>query len=78
MEIISSSTQSLNYYCNFPALGVIHKEFSSFLSFSFFFFFFFFLVFLGPHLQHMEVPMLGVKLELLLLAIPQLMAPLDP
>ena len=26
--------------------------------------FFFFLVFLGPHLQHMEVPRLGVNLEL--------------
>ena len=33
----------------------------SFLSFSPFFFFF---VFLGPHLQHMGVPRLGVKLEL--------------
>ena len=32
------------------------------------FFFFFFLVFLGPHLWHMEVPRLGVKLELQLLA----------
>ena len=29
-----------------------------------FFFFFFFLVFLGPHPQHMEVPRLGVELEL--------------
>ena len=28
------------------------------------FFFFFFFVFLGPHLLHMEVPRLGVKLEL--------------
>ena len=35
---------------------------SFFLSFSFSFFFF--LVFLGPHLRHMEVPRLGVKLEL--------------
>ena len=26
--------------------------------------FFFFLVFLGPHSQHMEVPRLGVELEL--------------
>ena len=31
------------------------------------FFFFFFFVFLGSHLQHMEVPRLGVKLELELL-----------
>ena len=29
-----------------------------------FFFFFFFLVFLGLHLRHMEVPRLGVELEL--------------
>ena len=28
------------------------------------FFFFFFPIFLGPYLQHMEVPSLGVKLEL--------------
>ena len=30
----------------------------------FFFCFFFFLYFLGPRLQHMEVPSLGVELEL--------------
>ena len=30
----------------------------------YFFFFFFFFCFLGQHLQHMEVPRLGVKLEL--------------
>ena len=30
----------------------------------FFFFFFFFFCFLGPHPQHMEIPRLGVKLEL--------------
>ena len=30
--------------------------------------FFFFFFFLGPHLWHMEVPKLGVKLELQLLA----------
>ena len=29
-----------------------------------------FFVFLGPHLQHMEVPGLGVELELQLLAYP--------
>ena len=34
--------------------------FSSFLFFSFIFFFFF----LGPHLQHMEIPRLGVEIEL--------------
>ena len=37
-------------------------------SLSLFFFFFFFLPFLGPLPQHMEVPRLGVKLELQLLA----------
>ena len=31
-------------------------------------FIYLFIVFLGPHLQHMEVPRLGVELELLLLA----------
>ena len=36
------------------------------LSLFFFFFFFFFKVFLGPHLWHMEVPRLGIQLELLL------------
>ena len=35
----------------------------AFLNFSFFLSFFFF-VFLGPHLQHMEVPRLGVESEL--------------
>jgi len=33
--------------------------------FVFFFFFFFFFCFLEPHLQHMEFPRLGVKLDLL-------------
>jgi len=33
-----------------------------------FFFFFFFFCFLGPYLWHMEVPRLGIKLELQLLA----------
>ena len=32
--------------------------------FFFFFFSFFFVVFLGPHLQHMEVLRLGVELEM--------------
>ena len=51
-------------------------------------FFFFFFGFLGPHLQHLEVPRLGVELELQLLfyttvaatqdPTPQLMATLDP
>ena len=34
------------------------------VNFFFFFFFFFFLSFLGLHLQHMEVPRLGVSSEL--------------
>ena len=33
-------------------------------SFLFLFFLFFFFCFLGPHLRHMEIPRLGVKLEL--------------
>ena len=36
-----------------------------------FFLFCFVFVFLGPHSQHMEVPRLGVELELQLLATPQ-------
>ena len=31
-------------------------------------FFFYFFLFLGPHLRHMEVPRLGLELELQLLA----------
>ena len=33
-------------------------------------YFFFFFVFLGPHPQHMEVPMIGAELDLQLLAYP--------
>ena len=40
--------------------------------------FFFFFFFLGPHLQHMEVPRLTVESELQLLPIPQLAATVDP
>ena len=36
------------------------------------------LVFLGPHLQYMEVPRLGVKSELLLLAYTTATATEDP
>jgi len=36
----------------------------TFLEFLFFFFFLVFFVFLEPHLQHVEVPCLGVELEL--------------
>ena len=43
-----------------------------------FFFFPFFLVFLGPHPQHMEVPRLGVKSELQLLAYASATATEDP
>ena len=58
------------------------------LTLCFFGFFFFFLVCLGPHLKHMEVPKLGIQLELLhhshagsklsLQPTPQLMATPDP
>ena len=40
--------------------------------------FFFFSCFLGPHLQHMEVPRLGVKSELQLLAYATATATADP
>ena len=43
-----------------------------------FVFFFHFLSFLGPHLRHMEVPRLGVQLELQLLAYTSATATQDP
>ena len=43
-----------------------------------FFFFFFFFVFSGLHLQHMEVPRLGVELELQLPAYATAIATPDP
>ena len=44
----------------------------------FFFFFFFFFVFLGLHLLHVEVPRLGIKSELHLLACTTATATRDP
>ena len=44
----------------------------------FYYYFFFFLPFLGPLLQHMKIPSLGVKLELQLLAYATATAILDP
>ena len=46
--------------------------------FSFFFFGFWFLVFLGHHLWHTELPRIGVKLELQLLAYTTATATPDP
>ena len=43
-----------------------------------FFSFFFFFCFLGPHPQHMEVPRLGVELELLPPAYARVTATPDP
>ena len=40
--------------------------------------FFFFFAFLGPHLQHMEIPRLGVQLELQLPAYTTATATQDP
>ena len=40
------------------SLGLVDANFSFLFFLSFFLFFFFF--FLGPHLQHIEVPRLGV------------------
>ena len=45
---------------------------------AFFFFFLSFFVFLGPYLRHMEVPKLGVKLELQLPAYATATATWDP
>ena len=49
-----------------------------FYLFLFIFFVFFFLLFLGPLLRHMEVPRLGVELELQPLAYARATATLDP
>ena len=56
-----------------------HKTLHRIPSFSFLFFFFFvFLLFLGQLLRHMEVPRLGVELELQLPACTTATATLDP
>ena len=47
------------FLCLFLENGIIWQYLGSIL----FFFFFFFFVFLGPHVQHMEVPKLGTELE---------------
>ena len=46
--------------------------------FVYFLLLFYFFVFLGPHLWHMEVPRLGVELELQLLNSATATATLDP
>ena len=64
---------ALSIYCinasqsmvGISCLNIIKDGFFLFVCF-FVFVFFFFLVFLGPHPQHMEVPRLEVKFELLL------------
>ena len=60
----------ITMYCyhSFVLLLATLFLFVFFLSFFFLFFFFVFLPFLGPLPRHMEVPRLGVKLELLPLA----------
>ena len=52
-----------------PGAGLFHRIIS---------FFFLLFCFLGPHLQHMEVPRLGEKLELQLLAYTTTTATPDP
>ena len=58
-------------WCIFPSIFSLMVSSSS----SFFFFFF---VFLGLHMQYMEVPKLGVELELLPLAYATAAATQDP
>ena len=62
------SAKEFGFHCGFPAVPTEGSEEEKdricvFLFFLFFPFFFFF-CFLGPHLRHMEVPRLGVKLQL--------------
>ena len=56
----------VDFYRRYLDFKVFFKIMSYFTNHSFFFFF---LVFLGPHRWQMEVPKLGVELELLLLAL---------
>ena len=50
--------------CSSALLPMSHNGISPIQVFMFLFFFFFSFFFLDPHLWHMEVPRLGVKLEL--------------
>ena len=68
-DLLPPSLRALRCLC----LLVDASFFSLSLSLSFFLFF----VFSGPHLWHMEVPRLGVKLELQLLALTTAAATLD-
>ena len=57
----SDESRQLRRGQNMEDITEYFKIFIPFFPFSFFLFFFFFL---GPHQQHMEVPRLGVELEL--------------
>ena len=59
-------------------IGIKYSAFGRRMEVCFFFFFFFFSCFLGPHLWHMEVPRLGVELELQLLAYTTAIVTPDP
>ena len=63
---LSGPTSSPSIRC--PYCCPLWSRRKAFLCVFFFFFFFFFFWLLGPHLQHMEVPRLGVESELQLLA----------
>ena len=61
-----------------PRVQALKKIFFLFKNKNIILFFFFFLVFLGPPLRHMEVPRLGVELELQLLIYATATATGDP
>ena len=61
---IQSSPQSSDNTVSLTARLLGNSSYSLALGNFYCFIFFFFFGFLGPHLQHMEVPRLGVKLEL--------------
>ena len=63
-------------FISFPSLLFPFLLFS--FLFSFLFFSFCFLLFSGPHLGHIEVPRIGIKLEPQLLAYATATATLDP
>ena len=77
-ESTLSSFETLGTWCSAKEEVTEHVLFCFVLYFCGFFFLSFFFFFLGPHLQHMEVPRLGNESELQLLAYDTATATWDP
>ena len=82
MILLQGDTHTLTplgvYYCFASILDKETDSLCALLHVVLCFFFFFLFVFLGPHLWHIEVPRLGVKSELELLAYTTATATPDP